>query len=149
MPPEGMVHALRRASELLQPDGVLIDLHPTPDAAELSVVRPDGAREAIGPLHSETATQRHANADAAIETALEEGFLARTAADSFVFARYSDSLDQLNDYVTTKWTARFDEATLTRARSALRPESTLRLQENVSISALRPASRAARLLPVR
>jgi len=48
MPAEGMVHALRRATDLVTPRGLLIDLHPTPDIAHLAIVFPDGTAETIG-----------------------------------------------------------------------------------------------------
>jgi hypothetical protein len=138
MPPEGMVHALRRATGLLSRNGLLIDLHPTPDDAQLTIVRAADGEDAIGPLRSEPARKRHANADAAIATALATGILSRESVDSFVFSRYSDSLDELAAYVDRKWTARFDDDLLTTARRSLAPGDALRLWERVAISALRP-----------
>lgn len=137
MPAEGMVDALRRASALVAADGVLIDLHPTPDDAQLHVVR-GAVAQPIGPLRSRDATERHANADAAIATAIAEGVLVRDAGAQFVFSRYSSSLDELVDHVHSKWSARFDDALLTKARRALRGGGALRLSEKVSIAALRP-----------
>jgi hypothetical protein len=138
MPPEGMVHALRRATGLLSRNGLLIDLHPTPDDAQLTIVRAAGGEDAVGPLRSEAARERHANADAAIATAVATGILSRASADTFVFSRYSESLDELAAYVDRKWIARFDDDQLTTARRSLSPGDTLRLWERVSISALRP-----------
>jgi hypothetical protein len=137
MPAEGMVHALRRAIDLVAPCGVLIDLHPTPDIAQLAIIVPDGSADAIGALHSKTAVERHTNADAAVATVLTEGFVTRERADIFLFSRYCDSLDELVAYVETKWTAWFDAVTLDKARSQLRPGCRLRLSERVSRSALR------------
>ena len=136
MPAEGMVHALRRAIGLVTPGGVLIDLHPTPDIAQLAVVFADGTAGAIGAVQSKTAVDRHTNADAAVATALTDGFVTRGRADIFLFSRYCDSLDELVAYVETKWTAWFDTVTLDKARSQLRPSCRLRLSERVSISAL-------------
>jgi hypothetical protein len=143
MPAEGMVHALRRANDLVTSGGVLIDLHPTPDIAKLAVVFPDGTANAVGVVHSDTAVERHTNADAAVAAAVENGFVARESAVVFSFSRYCDSLDELVAYVETKWTAWFDKATLDKARNQLRAGSRLRLSERVSISALRQ-SRASR-----
>ena len=95
MPHEGMVDALRRAIELLPPDGLLIDLHPTPDVAQLSLVQTDGTTELLGPLRSDTAVQRHTNADAAVAAAVAAHFLDRDSSAAFVFSRYCDSLDEL------------------------------------------------------
>ena len=129
MPPEGMVHALRRATDLTAPFGTVIDLHPTPDVAQLAIVFPDGTAETIGIVHSETAVERHANADAAIATALSDGFVERERADTFIFSRYCESLDELAAYVETKWTAWFDAVTLDKARAQLRPACRLRLSK--------------------
>jgi hypothetical protein len=137
MPAEGMVHALRRASDLVAPGGALIDLHPTPDIAELAVVLPDGTANPVGVVHSDSAVERHTNADAAVAAALADGFIARAHADTFIFSRYCDSVDELAAYVDRKWSAWFDAATLDRARNQLRSDCRLRLSERVSISALR------------
>jgi hypothetical protein len=137
MPAEGMVHALRRAIDLVTPSGVLIDLHPTPEIAQLAIVFPDETADVIGAVHSETAVERHTNADAAVAAALTEGFVWCERADTFVFSLYCDSLDELVKYVETKWSAWFDTVTLDKATSLLRPGCRLRLSERVSISALK------------
>ena len=137
MPAEGMVHALSRATNLVTPFGTLIDLHPTPDIAQLAIVFADGTAEGVGAVLSETAVERHTNADAAVAAALADGFVACERADTFVFSRYCESLDELVAYVESEWTAWFDAATLARASSKLQPGCRLRLSEPVSISALR------------
>ena len=144
MPAEGMVHALRRATDLVTPRGLLIDLHPTPDIAHLAIVFPDGTAETIGIVHSDTAVERHTNADAAVAAALTEGFVWRERADIFLFSRYCDSLDELVAYVETKWTAWFDTVALDKAGNQLRPGCQLRLSERVSISALRRVTSSER-----
>ena len=140
MPAEGMVHALRRATDLVTPRGLLIDLHPTPDIAHLAIVLPDRTAEIIGIVQSETAVERHTNADAAVAAALTEGFVWCERVDIFLFSRYCDSLDELVSYVETKWTASFDAMTVDKATRQLRPGCRLRLSERVSISALRRAT---------
>jgi hypothetical protein len=138
-----MVHALRRAIALLAADGVLIDLHPTTDSPQLTVAHDDGDEEPIGTLASDSARERHAAADRAIDAAIAERTLSRDAADVFVFSRYSDSADELADHVNAKWTTHFSDDLRARARQMLRPGSRLRLWEYVSISALRPMRTAA------
>jgi len=139
MTAESMVHALRRTTELLTPDGVLIDLHPTTDFPNLAIIHRDGREEPLGPLVSESARDRHAAADCAIAATIAEGTLAREAAAIFVFSRYSDALDELADYVNAKWTTRFDDDLREAARRRLTPGCRLRLWEYVSIQALRAA----------
>src|SRR5262245_39318718 len=126
MPEEGMVDALRRAAGLLAPDGVLLDLHPTSDFPQLTVVHHidhGGREEPIGPLISEAARKRHAAADRAIEAALAEQTLVRDAAAVFVFSHYSDSADELADHVNAKWTTHFSDDLREHARRMLRPQS--------------------------
>ena len=144
MPAEGMVHALRRTSELLTPDGLLIDLHPTTDFPQVAVAYEDGHEQPVGPLVSESARDRHAAADRAIATAIAQGTLSQDAMDVFVFSRYCESLDELADYVNAKWTTRFDDETRAKARRMVRPGCRIRLWEYVSISKLRPAAAAIR-----
>src|SRR4051812_24106888 len=140
MPVEGMVHALHRAAALVAPDGLLIDLHPTADDAQLTVVGANGLEESIGPLASQNARERHASADAAIIAAIADGTLIRKTASVFPFSRYCDSLDELVTHVHSKWTARFDAETLRVARARLRPGTSLRLRELVAITALQPVT---------
>ena len=148
MPAEGMVHTLRRAAELVAPNGLLLDLHPTADNADLAVVDHDGAAEIVGPVLSKTAAQRHANADAAVAAALQEGFVTRTGADVFVFSRYCPSLDELVSYVETDWHAWFDATTLERARRRLATGTMLRLSERVAITAFRTVSNPQRAIEI-
>jgi hypothetical protein len=139
MPHEGMVDALRRALHLLRPDGVLIDLHPTPDTPQLDVVARDGAAERVGPLQSEAAAERHRNADGALATAVAERLFTIERASVFRFRRYCNAVDELADHVNRKWTTRFDDELAAKARRALRPGRRLCVWEDVSITALRPS----------
>lgn len=136
MPAEGMVHALHRAHRLLAPDGCLLDLHPTPEAAEIEV-----GGISVGPLDAETAQRRHAAADAALAAIIARGLFVIEAEREFSFRRYGDSIEELRDYIRSTWNdSRVGDALVARTRDASRANSaaTLRVTERVRITKLRP-----------
>src|SRR5262249_16011731 len=144
MPAEGMVHALYRASELTAADGHIIDLHPTPATADLSVLHADGRTARVGDLHADDAHDRHANAEAALAEAVACGLLAIERASTFTYRAESESIDELVAFVGGKWNGRFDDETLARARAELSPASVLSLREEVAIALYYPLRRRAR-----
>ena len=83
-----MVHALEKAHELLQPEGVLVDIHPSGEPPPI-VVRLGKESYLAGWLREEDDYVEYAQADAALEThatavvELRE-FLARTWEDAII-----------------------------------------------------------------
>jgi len=144
MPAEGMVHALHRASELTVEGGRIIDLHPTPATADLSVIHADGHIVPVGDLQADAARDRHANAEAALAEAVTRGLLQIERASTFMFRRESDSLEELVAYVGGKWNGRFDAETVARARAEQSPASVLSLREEVAIGLYCPLWRRSR-----
>jgi hypothetical protein len=144
MPPEGMVHALHRASVLTAAGGRIIDLHPTPATADLSVIHADGRITRVGDLHADDAHDRHLNAETALAEAVASGLLTLEADSRFWFRRESDSIDELVDFVGGKWNGRFDDETLARARAMSSPASVLSLREEVAIARYCPLRRRSR-----
>jgi hypothetical protein len=143
MPAEGMVDALHRAATLLAPEGVVVDIHPTIDAA---IVEMGGgnARVAMGALHAEGSRARHAAADAAIVSAIASGRFVVESVQEFSFRRYADSIAELQDYVAHKWEGAFiDDATAARVIEAFRRQPTvaLWLDERARATKMRPATR--------
>ena len=137
MPAEGMVHALRRACDLLSPAGTLVDLHPTPADATLHARYPDGHSVVLGDLIAEDAHDRHARADAALAEAMRTGILDRKHSLTFTFARETDTLDELIAFVSGKWNGRFDWRTDAEARRSVDAGATLVLREEVAAAAFR------------
>jgi hypothetical protein len=136
MPAEGMVHALHRAHGLLAPDGCLLDLHPTSEAAEIEV-----GGVSTGPLDAETAQRRHAAADEALAAIIARGLFVIEGDREFSFRRYGDSIEELRDYIGSTWhDSRVGDALVARTRDALRanPGATLRVTEQVQMTKLRP-----------
>ena len=93
-----MVDALRRATRWLAPGGCVVDIHPdaTPPAIEIDG-RPAGRVDtADGPA-------RHAAADAAVRTALANGWVVAERSGEFDFYTYADSVDELRDHIEENW----------------------------------------------
>lgn len=138
MPIEGMVHALHRAHGLLVPGGCLVDLHPTPADAFVEV----GA-VAIGPLSADEARRRHAAAEAALATVVNEGLFAVDGVREFPFHTYGESIAALRGHVHATWRdSRIDDALASRAHDAVRayPAAAVRVTERVKATIFRPRS---------
>jgi hypothetical protein len=93
-----MVHALRRARQWVTPEGCVIDVHPTAIPARLEI-----GEQPIGELDAGDASERHANATAALTVVLNEGLFGVSAAVEFVYSTYGDSVDELRDFIADKW----------------------------------------------
>lgn len=93
-----MVDALRRAHEWVTAAGCVIDVHPTEVPAWLEI-----GGEAIGPLDSADASERHARATAALDAAIHEGLFVVMAAEEFTFRTYGDTVDELRGYIADRW----------------------------------------------
>ena len=138
-----MVDALHRASRWVRPPlGCVIDLRPAGGIPQVELGLADGAVVPVGGLVAdEERSVRHANADAALRTALARGFLSLENEAEFSFYRYPESPDDLRDYLAAKWRhTRLDAATHARAAALLRqyPAGKLWLREQVVIRLLRP-----------
>src|SRR5262245_2369753 len=131
-----MVDALRLAHELLTPDGVLIDFHPTASNVTVEV----GART-TGFLDSGPARRRHAAASHALEAAVFQGLFSVAAHTSFDFLTYGDSIDELRDYVVENWRdTSFAAETVERTRVMLQEAPGVRpcVREHVQAARLSP-----------
>ena len=138
-----MVDALYRASRWTgAPLGRVIDLRPAGGVPQVELGLEDGTVVAVGGLAvDEDRAMRHANADAAVRTALTRGVLSLENEAEFSFYRYPESPDDLRDYLVAKFKhTRLDEPTGARASALLRqyPAGTLWLREQVIIRLLRP-----------
>ena len=138
MATEGMVHALRRVRQLVGSTGLVIDVHPTPEPAWVEI-----GEQRAGPVEAGDAPSRHAAADAALKTALNDGVFTVADRGEFEFFTYADSIEELNDHIRQTWrSGRIEEPVVERARAALRgsPGTRPRVCEHVRLSRLRPAA---------
>jgi hypothetical protein len=135
-----MVHALEIVHTLLQPDGALIDIHPSGDPPPV-VVR-DGARHTVAGWVGESDDfAEYAQADAALAAAVERGLFALERQGVFTFVTHTDSLAGLREYFASEWSdATLDEDTAQRIEALLASAGGDReviLRESVRIARLR------------
>lgn len=141
---EGMVHALRRACRWLTPQGFIIDIHPTAEPARVAISTGTGVVYA-GELEDNTQGYgpqgRHAQADAAVATALAEGWLVREAGCDVTFWHEADSLPEMVAHVSLEWRdGHLGPSTLERASALVgaHPHARLLLREELTMARLRP-----------
>lgn len=131
-----MVDALRRAHRMVNPNGLVVDLHPSSAPATVEV-----GCTSTGHVEAGGAPLRHAAADAALAAAVDEGLFAVDHNLVFTFYTYGDTIEELRDYVVENWKeGRIDDETVDRTREALRHASGIRprIREQVQITKLRP-----------
>jgi len=131
-----MVDALRRTHDVLMPDGVVIDVHPTVEPAAVEV-----GGETVGHVATEDAPQRHAAADAAVRAVVDDGLFGVEHIAHFDFYTYGDSIEELRDYIGENWrNARIDDVVVQRAHASLLPTAPgvkPRVRERVRLTQLR------------
>ena len=130
-----MVDALRRARELLKPEGWIVDIHPTAAVARIEL----GAT-VIGSIESGDAPLRHQAATDALESAIRQGWLRVDRSAFFDFYTYGDSVEELAEYIEENWrNARVPPEIVARARETLleAPGAKPRVLERVQLTVLR------------
>ena len=134
MAAEGMVDALRRVHEMVKPQGVVVDLHPTADRAVLLV-----GDVVAGVVESDAGARRHQSATDAIAVAVDNGWFAVEEPSTFDFLTWGDTVDELCDYVLAHWRdTAIAPATMARARALLAPGMTPHVRERVAACRLVP-----------
>ena len=129
-----MVHALRRVHGMLAPRGVVVDLHPTSDAAVILV-----GDDPAGIVVSAAGSRRHQDATDAIAIAVSERLYRRDDAVEFDFSTSADSIEELRDFILANWrdTAIAGDV-IERGRALAGRGDRPRARERVSMSLLRP-----------
>ena len=131
-----MVDALRRAHKILDRSGLVIDLHPSPSSAIVCV-----GHEESGIVDDSDGPRRHAAAGAALAAVVDERLFALERSLTFTFRTYSDSIEELRDYVAAHWRdGRINQETVDRTREALTRTRADRiyLRERIDGTRLRP-----------
>ena len=75
-----MVHALEEAHRLLTPDGLLVDIHPLPEAPTIEVRQ--GGKLLLSETYPSQSVEDYRQADRAIESAIERPCSPRRTATS-------------------------------------------------------------------
>jgi hypothetical protein len=116
----GMVHALEKISQLLKPDGVLLDIHPTNEMAAIAV----RLREQLIPagwLHESDEYVEYEWADEALQHAIDDQRFALEQSGTFEFMWHADTLHELRAYLAEEWKdAVIDELTAGRIEELLK-----------------------------
>lgn len=102
MVPEGMVHALEIIHQLLTPDGLLIDIHPTSVPPPI-VVRSAGQDFSVGWLQEKDDFIEYRQAGQAIQQAVEQRWFTVEEAGEFLFSIHADGLLELTAHLAVEW----------------------------------------------
>jgi hypothetical protein len=131
-----MVDALRRARELVTPNGCVIDLHPTSAPALVMV----GDRVG-GEVDTGTTKVRHQSATDAVTAAIQRRLFIVDDTAEFDYSVYADTLHELQQHVHDEWQeGHIGEATFAATLALLdgMPGARPQVRERVVINRLRP-----------
>lgn len=136
-----MVHALEKAHELLQPEGVLVDIHPSGEPPPI-VVRLGKESYLAGWLREEDDYVEYAQADAALETVVAHGRFRQEAGSHFTFTTHATAVVELREFLARTWEdAIIDDGVAQRATDLLQSAPTadkeVVLQERIRIGRYR------------
>jgi hypothetical protein len=139
-----MVHALEKIHDLLQPTGILIDIHPFPEPPSLLVRVADVIHEA-GWVRESDDYLAYEQADRALTEVIERGLFMLERRAQFRFTTHAPSLDDLRKHLEQEWQdAYIEDSTVRVVDDLLRtPErdKEILLRESVQIARLRPLPR--------
>src|SRR3990170_3459136 len=139
-----MVHALAKIHSLLQPTGVLVDIHPTPEPPAIQV-RVGSKIHAAGWLREADDYVEYEEADRAIDEVIELGMFVLEQQGQFDFTTHAGSLKELQDHLEAEWKDAFiEDTTILTIEDFLRTrqrDKEILLRESVRISRLRPLPR--------
>ncbi|HTP08575.1 MAG TPA: hypothetical protein VMP08_10015 [Anaerolineae bacterium] len=115
-----MVHALEKIQQLLQTDGILLDMHPTNEPAAIAV----RLREQLIPagwLNESDDYVEYEWADEALQHVVDDRRFARERVGTFEFVWHADTLNDLRTYLAEEWqNASIDEMTAGRIEELLK-----------------------------
>lgn len=136
-----MVHALEITHSLLEPDGFLLDIHPSSDPPPIEV-RLGERTYLAGWLKEADDYIEYINADQALQSVVERGLFTIENSGVFTFNTYAGSLEDLRNYLDEVWEdAQIEDQVAGRVEelwsSPIRDKEII-LREVVRISRLRP-----------
>ena len=135
-----MVHALETIHELLGPDGILLDIHPTNEPATITV----RLREQLVPagwVHESDDYVEYEWADEAVQHVVDDQHFALERRGTFQFVWHADSMNDLRAYLAEEWQdAIIDDLTAMRVEELLKlpaRDKEILLSETVRIARYR------------
>lgn len=136
-----MVHALERIRQLLEPDGSLIDIHPSGEPPPIEV-RIGQQVTVVGWMRETDDFIEYAQAAAALSQVIERGWFDVERKGTFEFSTHADSVSDLREHLAKEWKdAILDEAVAARAEqllSTVERDKGLMVREQIRIARLRP-----------
>ncbi len=115
-----MVHALETIQQLLKPNGILLDIHPTNEPAAMAV----RLREQIIPagwINESDDYVEYEWADEALQRMVDHQSFALDRVGAFEFIWHADSMDDLRAYLAAEWKdAIIDDVTAMRIEELLK-----------------------------
>ena len=97
-----MVHALEKIQQLLKPDGLLLDIHPTNEMAAIAV----RLREQLIPAGWLTESDDYVEyewADEALQRVVDDHRFVLECVGTFEFVWHADTLNELRAYLAEEW----------------------------------------------
>lgn len=111
------MRALDESGRVLIPQGLIIDLHPSVDRAQV-ICDLAGRRVVAGPLHRYVDDIR--DAERILRRYLRQNRLRLEVEEKFIFRYHAADLDELLDYLKSEWSeARIDPPTQRKVRKLL------------------------------
>ncbi len=115
-----MVHALEIIRQLLKPDGLLVDIHPTDEPAMIDVRLHDRNTPAGWITESDDYVE-YEWADEALKAAVDRGWYRLERRNTFEFVWHADRLGDLRAYLADEWKdALIDDVTAMRIEEMFR-----------------------------
>jgi hypothetical protein len=140
MPAEGMVHALKQIHSLLQPGGLLIDIHPSGEPPPIHV-RLAQQQICVGWVNEESEFVSYFQTDTALAEAVKNGWFRQEQQTRFAFVTFADTLDELHDHLAQNWEDMIiDQQVMTQADDLLRSaeaDKEVSVREWIKMTALR------------
>jgi hypothetical protein len=116
----GMVHALEKIQQLLKPDGILIDIHPTNEPAAIAV----RLREQLIPagwMRESDDYVEYEWADEALQRVIDNQRFVLERVGAFNFIWHANSMKELRAYLAEEWKdAIIDDVTAMRIDELLK-----------------------------
>lgn len=97
-----MVHALELVHSLLNPHGLLVDIHPTGQPPLIEITSA-GQTHQLGELQEADDFIEYHQADEALEQVIQSGLFLRARQETFTFLTHASSLDELRIYLQKNW----------------------------------------------
>jgi hypothetical protein len=97
-----MVHALEKTRGLLQPGGILLNVHDIPQSPRLEI-HGSGHERYAGLLLSRSDFENQRLADEALDQAVREGFFVREDVKIFEYLIHADTFEALNEMLEETW----------------------------------------------